>query len=312
MNFYLKKGSALLSALFIMTLVAIAATAMSTRLQLDIYRTGLLLSSDKLLLASQGVTFWSMDLLSQDKNKLSKAKDNGKVADLPRKFESMYPQLKIKGELYDLQSRFNLNNLTSLKASNSFVNLMANIIPDMQPAERDALARQLFYWLNNYDQGRGQDKFLTYYIKQNPPYNPSHLPMVSQSELRLLKGVTPAMALKLAPYITALPEQTPININTAPKQVLMSLGNGLNNTKVSELIQARGDSGFAKMDALNPLLEKLAIPSQQITLESSYFLSVAYVSDSNLRLICFALLKKSRNRKNKVSVSLIRESVNTI
>ena len=60
------RGSALISALFIMTLVAIAATAMSTRLQLDIYRTRLTISSDKLFLASQAVTFWAMHTLSNE------------------------------------------------------------------------------------------------------------------------------------------------------------------------------------------------------------------------------------------------------
>ena len=35
-NPYRNQGAALLSALFIMTLVAIAATAMSTRLQMDL------------------------------------------------------------------------------------------------------------------------------------------------------------------------------------------------------------------------------------------------------------------------------------
>ena len=68
-----KRGSALLSALFIMTLVAICATAMSMRLQLDIYRTRLTLDSDKLYLASQAVTFWAMDILSEQ-NILFKSK----------------------------------------------------------------------------------------------------------------------------------------------------------------------------------------------------------------------------------------------
>ena len=61
-------GSALISALFIMTLVAIAATAMSTRLRLDIYRTSTHINSDKLYLASQAVTWWAMDKLSAQNN----------------------------------------------------------------------------------------------------------------------------------------------------------------------------------------------------------------------------------------------------
>ncbi len=34
-------------------------------------------------------------------------------------------------------------------------------------------------------------------------------------------------------------EITPININTAPKRILASLGNGLSETQVEELIQER-------------------------------------------------------------------------
>lgn len=60
-------GSALISALFIMTMVAIAATAMSSRLQLDINRVRLGILSDKLYLASQAVSFWSLNQLSMKK-----------------------------------------------------------------------------------------------------------------------------------------------------------------------------------------------------------------------------------------------------
>jgi general secretion pathway protein K len=56
-------GSALISALFIMTLIAIAATAMTLRLQLDIYRTRLLLTTNKQHYAAQFATFWAIDTL---------------------------------------------------------------------------------------------------------------------------------------------------------------------------------------------------------------------------------------------------------
>jgi general secretion pathway protein K len=71
------RGSALISALFIMTLVAIAATAMSTRLQLDIYRTRLTLITDKLYLASQYVTFWAMSELTYSKKKVAGQRPSG-------------------------------------------------------------------------------------------------------------------------------------------------------------------------------------------------------------------------------------------
>lgn len=69
------KGGALLTALFIMTLVAIVATAMSIRLQTDIYRTRLVLTHDKLYLASQAVTFWALGELRDGKQKFTQVRE---------------------------------------------------------------------------------------------------------------------------------------------------------------------------------------------------------------------------------------------
>ncbi|WP_269570247.1 type II secretion system protein GspK [Legionella tunisiensis] len=120
-----KEGSALISALFIMTLVAIAATAMSTRLQLDIYRTRLTINSDKLYLASQALSFWAMDELTHKKKAPFLVGDTyGKVASFPTKLQRLYPEALIEGGLYDLQARFNLNNLTDKNIRLSFYNYL--------------------------------------------------------------------------------------------------------------------------------------------------------------------------------------------
>src|SRR5438128_155496 len=73
-----RNGSALLSALFLMTLIAIAATAMSTRLQLDIYRTRLSFHSAQLNLASEVVGFWAMDRLMNPSVKLTRLDEEGR------------------------------------------------------------------------------------------------------------------------------------------------------------------------------------------------------------------------------------------
>lgn len=105
------KGSALLTALFIMTLVAIVATAMSMRLQQDIYRTRLVITQDKLYLASQAVTFWALNELLDKNNRFTKTNPLGMVAQYPKNMESIYNQVQLSGGLFDLQARFNLNNL---------------------------------------------------------------------------------------------------------------------------------------------------------------------------------------------------------
>lgn len=109
------KGSALLTALFIMTLVAIVATAMSTKVQLDIYRTKLILTHDKIYLASQAVTFWALSELNNTKNKFAKADTQGIVSIFPHDMENIYSTVTLRGALYDLQAQYNVNNLENKK-----------------------------------------------------------------------------------------------------------------------------------------------------------------------------------------------------
>ena len=87
---------------------------MTMRLQLDIYRTRLTLTTDKLNYASQSVVFWAMGELSNNKNRYFTADLNGKVAEFPKALGNSFPPFKLSGELYDLQSRFNINNTVDI------------------------------------------------------------------------------------------------------------------------------------------------------------------------------------------------------
>lgn len=307
-----KRGSALLSALFIMTLVAIAVTAMSTRLQLDIYRTGLTLTSDKLYLASQAVTFWAMDRLAIKNGQFKIGDKNGVLADFPPHLQHLYPDMIMKGKLYDMQSQFNLNNLQDKKYRLLFFKLLENTHVKMSAVQRKLLINAILYWISPYQPGRGHDEYLDFYLKQKPSYLPGYQPMQSISELRLVRGVSAQLYREMLPNITVLPEITPININTAPKIVLMSLGNGLNEAQVEEVIRARGEKGITTMEKAAALLQKLDLPRDQITIESTYYLSVATVSSEDLNLTTYAIIKRSKDNQGHISVGIVREGLNTI
>lgn len=306
-----KTGSALLTALFIMTLVAIAATAMSVRLQLDIYRTQLLITHDKLYLASQSVMFWALDELNNKNNKFTKVTAQGMVLNYPQNIKNIYKGVTLNGGLYDLQARYNLNNMLNKKLLASFGTLVNRTYPAANDNEKIAMTYALQDWLSTYDLARGKDSFTAYYLAQKPAYYPSHQLMTSASELRLVKDVSAKLNQAMQPFITALPEATPININTASQTVLMTLGSGLNSEQVNELIEVRGAKGIRNVTKLRPILQKLNIPQEQITTESHYFLSVAYAKSDDLELIVYALLKRSSTRKGVLSVSVLRQSINS-
>ncbi|MCE0723971.1 MULTISPECIES: type II secretion system minor pseudopilin GspK [Legionella] len=304
------KGSALLTALFIMTLVAIVATAMSTKVQLDIYRTKLILTHDKIYLASQAVTFWALGELNNKNNKFAKADAQGIVSVIPHDMEHIDSTVTLRGALYDLQAQYNINNLENRKSMLGFINLIGVALPQIPEAERVKLTLAVNDWLSPYDLARGKDNYLSYYMSQKPPYYPSHQLMSSKSELRLVKDVSAPLYLALEPLITTLPESTPININTAPIKVLKSLSSSMKETQLNELLKARKENGIKDLSKVSDILKKLNIANDQITIESTYFLSIASATSDNLTLTVYTVFKRSRDKNQKISVNVLRESFN--
>lgn len=306
------KGSALLSALFIMTLVAIAATAMGLRIQLDIYRTQLITTTDKMYLASQGVIFWAMDTLSNPKNKLDIVTKNGSVAYMPGNLQKIYPDMQLEGQIYDLQARFNLNSLSQKNAQIFFQNLLKQVLPGKSAKDNLALTQAIMDWIATYDPGKGKDSWLGWYLRQKPPYQTSHQLMSSVSELRLVQGINASEYLALAPVVTVLPEKkSSINIKTAPKALLMALSDKITETQVTELLQTRQEQNYEQR--VRQIMQTLNINNEAVGFKSNYFLAVAIVTHAELKLINYSILKRlPPGPEGKVQVSLISENLNAL
>ncbi len=59
------------------------------------------------------------------------------------------------------------------------------------------------------------------YSSETPPYRPPNRVITSPTELLALKGFGPERYAKIAPYVTALPRGTPINLCTASERCSM-------------------------------------------------------------------------------------------
>lgn len=306
-----RRGSALISALFLMTLVAIAATAMSLRTGLSIYRTNLTINSDKLYLASQAVNFWAMETLKQPSIEFKSIDSDGKIFNFPSKLAHIYPDIALTGELYDLQALFNVNNLQNGKFYPLFIQLMQEHLPHENTNTYRSLLGDVTYWMSPYQLERGHDENLVFYLHQNPPYLPGHQPFQSVTELRLLRHMNEASYQVLLPYLTALPEITKINLNTAPKEILKALGNKLTDTEVMEIISARGEQGMKNFERISELLERTQISNEQVTLESNYFLCIASAEMNDLSLNTRTILKTESDKKGQISVSILNVTLNS-
>lgn len=307
-----KKGSALLSALFLMTLVAIAATAMSSRLQLDIYRNRITTQSDDLYLASQAVQYWSMNTLSEANLLLRGLDAQGRVLNYPSALEGIYPDIRVQGVVYDLQSRFNLNNLVRVNDKLSFLCLLQETTQAVPKSVLSNIVEATASWVSAFQPERGQDELTTYYLKQKPPYLPGYQPMQSISEWRLVAGVSPAIYRATYPYLTALPVPTPINLNTASEVVIQCLGNGLNPSQVAEIIALRTSKKTLEMRDFSLLIDKMNINPQQISVDSQYFLSIATVTSVDLKLQRYTVIQRVKGQDGKYTTHILAETLNSL
>lgn len=93
-------------------------------------------------------------------------------------------------------------------------------------------------------------------------------------QLRWL-GLDGATVEKLKPYLVILPQRTPVNINTAPPEVLMAAIDGLDRASAQRLVQQRQTlkKGFEQLSAAQSLLgQKVKLEAQHVGTNSSYFL----------------------------------------
>jgi general secretion pathway protein K len=243
-----QRGVALVTALLVVSLATIAAVAMATRLQVDVRRTGNLLHGEQAYAYALAAESWAEVILQRDA-------DDSKIDTLGEDWATALPPIAVEGgfvsgRIEDLQGRFNVNNLVGADGKPS--------VPDLEYFKRllgllevePGLAIALLDWIDadiNATLPDGAEDDI--YLLENPPYRAANRPLVSTSELRLVKGYSPEVIALLEPYITALPEPTALNVNTASPVVLQALHAQLDAIDAEQIIEARGEDGFTELEA---------------------------------------------------------------
>lgn len=305
-------GSAILTALFIMILVAIAATAMSLRLQIDINRAQLIQSIASLKnVAQQGRLIAMQKLL--DNGKKYQAGKIEQIDPLQFGFTNEVDGITSEVTIVDLQGKFNLNDLNTVKNLKTFVLFAQSLLPKMEEKALYMLALNTFDWISASNPKVQNLMTSRYYQSQKPAYQAAHQPMVTITEWRLVKGISQQVFNKLLPYVTTLPKPMPLNLNTASAPVLRTLGAGLTKQQVKTLIEKRGKKGFSsiKKALASPELIKLNLNSKQLTLTSDYFLVITKAQSAENQLMMFSFVKRKINKK-AVKVNLYQETLNTL
>ena len=281
----------MLTAMLVVTVGTILAVNLMWQAQLDQRRTAAALAADQGLMYAQGAEAWAADILRQDLVESPTADTLGEIwatAIAPLPVEGGY----IAGRLEDLHGRFNLNNLVT---GNGEADELA-----LQQFERlldllgldPALGGAVVDWLDPDSQARfpngGEDAD---YGATDPQYRTANVSVTSPSELMAVSGFDAESYPLIAPYVTALPIGTLLNVNTASAPVLASLSDELDLPAAATLVEERGTSGFADV---NTVFAELVPPETlaRIGVNSEHFLLTATVVLGRTQLTMRSVLQR--------------------
>ena len=301
-----QRGAALLTALIIVTLVVTLAAAMVWQqwraVQVEAAERARLQSSWIL----QGALDWARLILREDARSgrptaltepwatpLAESRlSTFLAADKNNNADNDGPEAFLSGAITDAQARFNVTNLLDTTGKISQ--------PDLEALERlcqtigmsTDLATRIAAGLRDAQAGG----------------NAAMLRPRTLAQLAWL-GLDATTIAALQPYATLLPVRTPVNANTAPREVLAAVIKGLDLATAERLVQLRQRDPFKTLQAVEAQIPGLGpLNGQQVSTVSSFF-----EVRGRLRLEDRVLEQRSLIERRGLDVLvLLREQVSTV
>jgi general secretion pathway protein K len=221
------RGVALILALVVVALATVIATRIGAQSALDQRRAATLLAQEQAFQVALGAEAWAIEILREDA-------ENTKRDSLDEAWATPLPPIPVEGGtveggIEDMQGRFNLNNLVTTGGSKN----VAMFAVFQRLLERLQLepkwASLMTDWIDADTVADGIDGAEDgVYTGLTPPYRPPNRPITSISELLALPGFGIERYRRLQPFVAALPVGTPLNVCTAPGEVLDALAPSLN------------------------------------------------------------------------------------
>lgn len=327
-----QKGVALIIALVMVAMAVTISTAIMFRLELDIKKTSNVLIADRAYsLALMGEHF-AISILETDARKFGNI--DARDANHPwLSQEVSFPVdefSSVTGSMQDMNSKFNINNLVTDygEVHEGYINALKHLfeLAGVPPADTevvDAIAD----WIDSDDVNRPNSTGSAEdydYANEETPYKTADQPITSLSELKLIKGMTPEILEKVAPYLTVIPKPikpvsqkpkdkngkplppgpgTLINVNLAdpivlaafyPKLQISAIESAVSNRDKKPFTGADGFTGQSSIKNEKPLVENA------FDVKSSYFI-VNIVGTFDTRAAKLnSMIHRDKNNKMKI------------
>jgi general secretion pathway protein K len=300
-----QRGVALVTAVLIVALATLLAVDVGFKGYLDQRRTANTFAQDQSFEVALGGEAWASDSLRRDKLQ------SPNTDDFTEEWATPIPPIPLEdiggefeGQLEDLQGRFNLNNLVRYDGSGQSI---------VDPESVKRLERLLEFlelepkwagfiadWIDsntNPEFPNGAED--TVYTGLSPPYRTANMPITRTSELLALPEFGIERYKKLAPFITALPAGTPINLCTASAELLDAIVDGRREFTVARdsMKQTRQQRCFPNKDEFEQPLsidQKRQLNDADVIGETSaYFLATIWVTLGTHRFTLYSLLYRT-------------------
>lgn len=278
-----QKGAALLMAMVIVTLVATFSATMVWQQ----WRAVQIEAAERVQSQSQwvliGALDWARLILKEDKRNggpdhlgepwaipLAEARLSSFLATDKENTDDA-PEAFLSGKVEDMQSRYNLRNLLNDQADIDPVELLVLKRVCEFAGLPNALANTIAQsYQKAYLAALADDPAMLAKLG-GAPARAAAMVLPQNMDQLLWLGLDAATLEKLRPYLTLLPEKTKVNLNTAPKEVLASVIDGLDLARASRLVQARQRNAFKAPEEVGSLLGAQGLNLGGISVNSEFF-----------------------------------------
>ena len=291
-----ERGLAAVTAILIVAVAASAATLMLAQQSAMLDQTMLVASRAQADLYARAGLDWARGVLVED------ARSAGAVDSLDEPWAQPIAGLPVEralvaGAIADEQAKFNLNNLLNgTQKSAADVEILKRLLASLGLAPE--LAEAVLDWIDpDSDLAGAHGAEDPYYLSLPKPYRAANQPhgagrgALSRARLRR------ATVAKLKPYVTALPDRTKVNVNTAPQVVLEALLPEVPPQKIAAFVAARVTKPLADAQKLAAWAKEA--PSGQVSdaldVRSSFFSVRVQVAQDDVELASDALLQRIPN-----------------
>ena len=252
-----KNGAILILTLWVMMIITVLAVGLAFRMRIEIRMTQIFIAKTEIVEIAKSALYRALGESINDLEPVGEEDLQGgdifsynlswavntdlyKDIELGRgrfdiRFEYELSEDENQKEIFyglkDEQSLINLNFVASMKDKRKAKRIIKSILgPDVDQDEKTLVAGAIIDWVDKSEEDGGLSEVSiggaedSFYASLSPAYQARDGLLKTVEELKFVRGVTDEIYERLKKYVTVYGKGS-TNINTAPREVLLALGN---------------------------------------------------------------------------------------